>query len=126
MQDGKHVILCIDDDPDILETLQLILDAHGYKVVQAACAEDGLKVFKSEKPDLVIVDLMMEEIDSGTNFVKDVKLLGTDDVPIYMFSSMGDSLAMATSYTDLGLAGVLQKPVQPKMLVQLIESKLKS
>lgn len=125
MQDGKHVILCIDDDPDILESLSLVLEAHGFETVTARCAEDGLKVFQSARPDLVIVDLMMEEIDSGTNFVKEVRLLGATGVPIFMLSSMGDSLAMATNYSELGLAGVLQKPVQPKQLIRLVESKLK-
>lgn len=124
MQDGKYTILCIDDDPDILEMLQLILTAHSYHVVQAPCAEEGLKVFKQTKPDLVIVDLMMEEIDAGTNFVRELKLLGVQ-VPVYMLSSMGDSLNMSTDYTSLGLAGILQKPVTPAALVALVKSKLK-
>lgn len=124
MQDGKYTILCIDDDPDILEMLQLILSAHGYQVVLAPCAEEGLKVFKRTTPDLVIVDLMMEEIDAGTNFVRELKLLGVQ-VPVYMLSSMGDSLNMSTDYTSLGLSGVLQKPITPAALIALVKSKLK-
>ena len=124
MQDGKKTILCIDDDPDILETLKVVLEANEYNVVQAPCAEDGLKVFKEVNPDLVIVDLMMEEIDAGTNFVKEVKALGAS-VPIYMLSSMGDTLNMSTDYASLGLSGVLQKPVTPDALLKLVASKLK-
>ena len=124
MQDDKYTILCIDDDPDILEMLQLILTAHNYNVVQAPCAAEGLKVFKQTKPDLVIVDLMMEEIDAGTNFVRELKLLGVQ-VPVYMLSSMGDSLNMSTDYTSLGLSGVLQKPITPAALISLVKSKLK-
>jgi DNA-binding response OmpR family regulator len=123
MQDGKYTILCIDDDPDILETLKVVLEANDYTVAQAPCAEDGLKVYKEIKPDLVIVDLMMEEIDAGTNFVKEVKALGSD-VPIYMLSSMGDTLNMSTDYSALGLSGVLQKPVTPDALLKLVRSKL--
>ncbi len=123
MQDGKYTILCIDDDPDILETLKVVLEANDYLVVQASCAEDGLKVFKEVNPDLVVVDLMMEEIDAGTNFVKEVKALGSD-TPIYMLSSMGDTLNMSTDYSALGLAGVLQKPVYPDALLKLVRSKL--
>ena len=124
MQDGKYVILTIDDDDDVLESLRTILEAHDYVVAQAGSAEEGLKAFKEVNPDLIIVDLMMEEIDAGTNFVKEVKFLGAE-VPIYMLSSMGDSLAMSTPYSDLGLMGVLQKPVSPKQLINLLKSKLK-
>jgi DNA-binding response OmpR family regulator len=123
MQDGKYVILCIDDDDDIRESLRMILEPAGYKVVLAPTAEDGVKIFKAEKPDLVIVDLMMEEIDAGTNFVREIKLLGSN-VPIYMLSSMGDTLSTATDYSALGLTGVLQKPIRPDMLLKLLKGKL--
>ena len=123
MQDGKHVILCIDDDPDIRDSLKMILEANGFVHVGAATAEKGVKVYRETRPDLVIVDLMMEEVDAGTNFVKELKLLGCS-VPIYMLSSVGDSLNMSTSYSELGLAGVLQKPVSPESLLALLRDKL--
>lgn len=123
MQDGKHVILCIDDDPDIRDSLQMILEANGYIYIGAATAEEGVKTYKQSAPDLVVVDLMMEEVDAGTNFVKELKLLGCT-VPVYMLSSVGDSLSMMTSYTDLGLSGVLQKPVSPASLLALLREKL--
>ena len=67
MKDGKYVILCIDDDKDILEALRMILEKNDYVMVEAESAEEGLKVFKTESPDFILVDLMMEEIDSGRN-----------------------------------------------------------
>ena len=48
MRDGKFVILAIDDDADILETLRLVLEANGYEMVEAATAEEGIKVYKQE------------------------------------------------------------------------------
>ena len=76
MRNGQHVILCIDDDPDILESLRVVLEANGYAVETAPSAETGLQVYREALPDLIIVDLMMEEIDAGTNFVKELKALG--------------------------------------------------
>ena len=70
MQNGKHVILLVDDDPDILESLRIVLEANDYVVATAGSAEEGLLVFGETSPDLLIVDLMMEEIDSGANFVR--------------------------------------------------------
>jgi DNA-binding response OmpR family regulator len=123
MQDGKHVILCIDDDPDILDSLKLILESNGYVFVGAATAEDGVKLYRDRSPDLVIVDLMIEEVDSGAHLVKELKLIG-GKVPIYLLSSVGDSLNLSTSYSDLGFAGILQKPVPAKTLLALLAQKL--
>ena len=124
MEDGKFVILCVDDDPDILMTMRIVLEENGYKMVDAASAETGLKVFKEAKPDLIIIDLMMEEVDAGTGFVKEMKALGAD-VPIIMISSAGDNLSLTTDYTQLGLAGLFQKPVDPDVLLMILEQKLK-
>ena len=124
MQDGKHVILCVDDDPDILFFLRTVLEKGGYVMKEAATAEDGLRVFKESNPDLVIVDLMMEEVDAGTSFVKEVRASG-GDVPIYMLSSVGDNLHLSTDYTALGLAGIFQKPINSDSLISVLRSKLK-
>jgi DNA-binding response OmpR family regulator len=123
MQDGKHVILCIDDDDDVLDQLKIVLEANDYVVFVGRCAEEGVALFRQHQPDLVVVDLMMEEIDSGTNFVKEIRALGAR-VPIFMLSSMGDSLSESIDYSGLGLAGVLQKPVVPPVLLKLIAKKL--
>ena len=123
MQDGKHQILCIDDDPDILECLRIVLEANDYVMAEAGSAEDGLRVYKETQPDLVIVDLMMEEVDAGTNFVKELKALG-NTAPIYMLSSTGDNLAMTADTSELGLSGVFQKPIDNNVLIQLLKAKL--
>jgi DNA-binding response OmpR family regulator len=124
MQEGKFVILCIDDDPDILDSLKVILEGNGYGYVGAATAEEGLRLYRAESPDLVIVDLMIEEVDSGANFVKELKLIG-GNVPIYLLSSVGDSLSISTSYAELGFTGILQKPVSSRTLLGLLGQKLK-
>jgi DNA-binding response OmpR family regulator len=124
MQKGKHVILVLDDDADILESLRVVLEANQYVVVTARSAEEGLRMYKSAKPDLLIVDLMMEEIDAGTSFVTKVRALG-NTAPIYVLSSVGDDLEKATDASALGLAGVLQKPVDSNFLLSLLKTKLR-
>ena len=108
MQDGKHVILCVDDDEDIRSFMHTVLEGAGYKVVDAPSAEEGQKAYKESNPDLIIADLMMEEIDAGTSFVKELKALGCTS-PILMLSSAGDALNMTTNYSELGLDGILQR-----------------
>ena len=123
MQDGKHVILCLDDDADILMCLRMLLEANDYVMAEAASAEEGLKVYRETDPDLLIVDLMMEEVDAGTNFVKELKALG-NTAPVYMLSSVGDNLNMTVDYGSLGLSGVFQKPIENDKLLGILKAKL--
>ena len=123
MSDNKPLILCLDDDPDILSFLQVVLEAEGYAFVGADSAEEGLRTYKEVVPDLIIVDLMMEEVDAGTSFVKEIQLLG-NTAPVFMLSSIGDNLSMTTDYTTLGLAGVFQKPLAKDYLLTVLKTKL--
>ena len=124
MKDGTHVILCIDDDPDVRIMLRSVLESAGYACVEAADGEEGLRVYKSSRPDLIIVDLMMEEIDAGTAFVRELALLN-NSAPVCMLSSVGDELAMNVDAAELGLAAVFQKPIEPARLVADIRARLR-
>jgi DNA-binding response OmpR family regulator len=123
MQDGKHLILVIDDDAEIRDSLEIILAANDYAVATAATASEGLQVYRQRAPDLLIIDLMMEEIDSGTNLARELKAMG-NSAPVYMLSSTGDSLTHAVDYHELGLDGVFQKPVKPDALLSVLAAKL--
>ena len=124
MQDGKHVILCVDDDPDIIEYLTVVLEANDYVVATAKSAEQGLRVYQQVKPDALIVDLMMEEVDAGTSLVTELKAVGNKS-PVFMLSSTGDNLSRMIDTSSLGLAGVFQKPLDSDTLLALLTSKLK-
>ena len=123
MKDGKHLILAIDDDEDVLYSLRMILENNGYEMVEAYTAEEGVKEYKKNAPDCIIVDMMMESVDAGKTFVKELKLLG-NTAPIYMLSSVGDSLASNIDYGDLGLDGVFQKPINSDTLLKILKQKL--
>jgi len=123
MKNGKHVIQYVEDDADFRDSVRTVLEANGYVMIEAASGEEGLRQFKAEQPDLVILDLMMEEVDTGTSMVRDLKMAGCT-VPVIVTSSAGDALHMSTDYAELGLAGVLQKPVDFDVLLSLIRSKL--
>jgi len=123
MQDDKYVILYVEDDPDFLDSMRVILESKGYVFVGAPSAEEGLRAYKNSKPDLIIADLMMEEVDAGTNFVRELQAIG-NKAPIYMLSSVGDDLNSTADYSTLGLAGIFQKPVNPDNLLQILKTKL--
>jgi DNA-binding response OmpR family regulator len=123
MKDSKHVIMVVDDDQDVLDGLRAILESGGYTMVEAPSAKEATKVFKDEKPDLLIVDVMMERIDAGLNFVKMVRDSGSK-VPMYMLSSVGDELSKNVSSSDLGVEGILQKPLDSEFILRVLEIQL--
>lgn len=124
MIDGKYVVLCVDDDPDFLESSRIFLEANDYIVESAPSAEDGLKKYHECNPDLVIVDLMMEEVDAGTNLAKELKL-ANNKAPVYMLSSVGDQLNMSADFSAMGLRGVFQKPLDTQLVLKTIRAALK-
>jgi CheY-like chemotaxis protein len=123
MARDPHTILYIDDDPDYIDAMRAILESAGYTMVAALSAEEGVRAFKAHEPVLVLVDLMMEEIDSGVTLVRDLRIVSRD-VPIYMVSSAGDTLTLNTDVQSLGLAGIFQKPVDAENLLTVIANRL--
>ena len=124
MENGKNVILTVDDDNDLREAVRTILEAEGYAVYDADSAESGLKEYAKCKPDIVLVDLMMEEVDSGMKFIKELKLLG-NKAPVFLLSGVGDGMCNNSDCFQLGFAGILQKPFQREQLLHALNSKLK-
>ena len=124
MKDGKYVILHIDDDPDALDSMRIILEQNGFIMEEAESAEEGIRKYKKCHPDLIIADLMMEEIDSGINLVKELKLLD-NSAPIYLLSCAGELMYTSIDIADLGFAGVLQKPIIPDNILGILRTKLK-
>ena len=107
---AKKKVLIIDDDPAICESLQAILSANGYLTAYALSGKDGLASFRATKPDIVLCDMMMEDIDAGVNVTKVMKE-ERPAVPIFLLSTIGDTTADTMGIFSLGFSGVFQKPV---------------
>jgi CheY-like chemotaxis protein len=123
MKDGKRLILCVDDDKTILDSLRVVLEAGGYRMADAATAEEAFRKYEAEAPDLVILDLMMEEIDSGTSLVTKLRAIG-GTAPVFLLSSIGDQLGRTVDPAQLGFAGVFQKPIDAKALLATLKTRL--
>lgn len=125
MHEGKHVILYVDDDPDYRYAMRQLLEANGIEMVEAADGEEGLRMYQDRKPDLILLDLMMEEIDAGVNLLRQLRADG-NVAPVYLISSVGDTMSMTTNAAELGFAGVFQKPVNQKALLGVLQTRLKT
>ncbi len=88
-------IFIIDDDPDILDSLKVILQSHGFIVTTASNREDGIELCSSQKPDLIILDIMMEKDLDGYGMLNDFRKDDSlRDVPIIMYSGMAEQIGV--------------------------------
>ncbi len=89
----RHKILIIDDDADYRTSTRALLEGEGYEVLEASCGREGLAAMREHRPDLVVLDIMMESLDTGYSisqaikFVPEFRDLGP--IPIVMVSSVG-------------------------------------
>ncbi|PIU48602.1 MAG: hypothetical protein COS94_01355 [Candidatus Hydrogenedentes bacterium CG07_land_8_20_14_0_80_42_17] len=120
---NKKKILCIDDDVELLNALKIILESGGFTVITAESEDDGINKFKESKPDLVLLDLMMENTDSAVNFMNQIKKEGALP-PIYLLSSVGTDFYQNVDINQFGFSGAFQKPIDPQNLLKLINTRL--
>ena len=85
-QAGERLILVVDDDPDILQTLGLCLSTEGYRVLMAANGREALDLLERERPSVILLDLMMPVMD-GWQFVAELDSRGRRDVPLLILSA---------------------------------------
>ncbi|RPI67914.1 MAG: response regulator [Ignavibacteriales bacterium] len=118
------LIAIIDDDPDILEVSSLILTSKGFKVITAKNPADGFKIVIENSPDLIILDVMMDEQDDGF-FLAQKFRREKINIPILMFSSVSQATGMEYGKSDLiPVDEFLEKPVSPQELLEKIEKLL--
>ena len=124
---GKAKILIADDDQDIRDSLQAILEGRQYTVVTAADKTEGMEKIKTEKPDLIILDVMMTAWQDGFDMARELKKDPQfKDMPILMLTGIKDKTGIdfkstAGDPTWCPVDGFLDKPVEPNILLAEIE-----
>ncbi len=115
-------LLLIDDDRNILITLQMRLEALGHRVFIAENGEAGLTLCESEMPDLVLLDLKLPDMD-GLDVLKRIRTINPW-IEVIMLTAMG-SIESAVKAIKLGAYDYLSKPIDSKQLKSLVEKALK-
>lgn len=124
MVDKGKKILIIDDDPDFVKTTGIILKSAGYEIIEAYSGKEGLEKSESDKPDLYIIDLMMETYSEGSKVVETlIENPETRDKPRIMITSVDLKGPWASYPQDewLSCDYILQKPVAPNDLLEYVE-----
>jgi DNA-binding response OmpR family regulator len=116
-------ILAVDDSATVLEMIKSVLVADGYDVITAADGAEGLETARREKPDLILLDVMLPKLDG----YRVCRLLKFDQnykgIPIVMLTAKAEDAAVATGMRT-GADQYLTKPVEPDTLLAAVASEI--
>lgn len=128
-------ILIVDDDPDVVLFLSTVLQDHGYETLEATNGHEGLDRARAERPDLILLDLMMPH-KSGISLLSDLNAdEGLKSVPVVMVTGVSSETGIdleaflerskREGQGRSALRGYLEKPIDPQKLLNLIRDILK-
>jgi DNA-binding response OmpR family regulator len=123
---SKKYVLIVDDDPDLVETVCMMLEDKGYEVGKAYDGVEGGEAIKERHPDLLVLDVMMPRKD-GYELCSELKAdNATKNIPVILLTAVGEAVP-TTSYTHAqGMSTeaeeYIPKPVDSKTLVEAVDS----
>lgn len=122
-------IMIIDDDIDLVEAMRITLESEGYDVIDAQDGQKGLEILKEQKPDLLILDVMMGTLDEGFHLAYQIR--NDDDIkeiPILMITAVGAQTGfefdMQRDEDFLPVNEFIEKPVNPQVLLDSVKRNL--
>lgn len=117
-------IVIIDDDPDILDVSKIVLSSKGYSIYTAQNPDDGYKLIKDQKPDLIILDVMMNEPDDGFFLAQKLRREKIE-TPIIMYTSVSKALGFEFGKSEIvPVDEYIEKPISPDELIAKVEKLL--
>lgn len=122
---GTKYVLIVDDDPDMVETVGMMLESRGYEVGKAYDGIEGQESIKQRLPDLLVLDVMMPRKNGYVLCSELKKNKETQDIPIILLTAVAENVS-STSYSHAqGMSteadDYIPKPVDTKILVETIE-----
>jgi len=124
-------ILVVDDDPDILDAVAMILESQSYDVVTARDGIEGLATLKAENPDLMILDLMMPKMDGFAvcKELQDPRWSKYKDIPVLILTSVREEASRRRYELETGLEldvdDYVEKPMSPDVLLARVSTLIK-
>ena len=128
MSPRLYKILIVDDDVDFVSSLSAFLEAQGYRSIRAHDGREGLRLAKQERPDLIIMDIMMKERTEGLFTVQEIRrTTGLRDVPIFVVSALYstlDGFDIPPEVKWLGHDAFFPKPIDMFRLLESIRQRV--
>jgi len=124
MNKSDITILLVDDEKDILEIVSYNLSEEGYNVLTAENGLQAIEVAKKKKPQLIVLDVMMPEMDGIEACEKLRKLPGLEETVITFLTARGEDYSQVAGF-DAGADDYITKPIRPKVLVSKVKALLR-
>jgi len=124
MKKKNITILLVDDEPDILEIVGYNLSAEGYNVITAEDGVEAVKLAKKKKPQLIILDVMMPEMDGIETCEQIRKIPELSETMIAFLTARGEDYSQMAGF-DAGADDYITKPIKPKVLVSKVNALLR-
>jgi CheY-like chemotaxis protein len=124
-------ILVVDDDPDIIKATRRVLESRGYRVIAALNGEECLEKIQEERPDLIILDLLMPKLN-GFGVCRElrdnVKYADYSDIPVLIVTAVREDASRRRyeleTGIDLNVDDYIEKPIRPLDLLRRVEKLL--
>jgi len=122
-------ILIIDDDIDLVEAMRITLESAGFEVIDAQEGQKGIEKIKTDKPDLILLDVMMGTQDEGFHIAYQIRSNSeTADLPVIMLTAVGQETGFNFDKEKdedfLPVSEFLEKPVNPDTLIDKVKTHL--
>lgn len=122
---GSKYVLIVDDDPDIVDTVGMMLESKGYEVGKAYDGIEGQEAIRRRLPDLLVLDVMMPRKNGYVLCSELKKNEETRDIPIILLTAVGENVPKSTYSHAQGMSteadDYIPKPVDTKTLIEAIE-----
>jgi DNA-binding response OmpR family regulator len=123
MANGKLVV-CIEDEPEMIDLVKLILSRKGFQVVGAMGGREGLEAIQAQKPDLVLLDLMMPDMDGWEVYQKMKADDATKSIPVIVVTAKAKSIDKVLGLHIAKVDDYITKPFGPQELLASVEQVL--
>ena len=116
----KH-ILCIEDEPEMIDLIRLILGRRGFEVDGAAGGKEGLEKIRDKTPDLVLLDLMMPDMDGWEVYQQMKADEKTKDIPVIVVTAKAQSIDKVLGLHIAKVDDYISKPFSPQDLLNSVD-----
>ncbi len=117
----RPVILCIEDEPEMIDLIRLILERRGYQVLGAIGGEEGVKALEGPVPDLILLDLMMPDVDGWEVFRQIRANPRFQHVPVVVVTAKAQSIDKVLGLHIAKVDEYVTKPFGPQELIEAVE-----
>ena len=114
-------ILCIEDEPEMIDLIRLILERKGFEVLGAVGGQEGLDAVRREKPDLVLLDLMMPDVDGWEVYRQMKAEEGLKDIPVVVVTAKAQSIDKVLGLHIAKVDDYVTKPFGPGDLLEAVD-----